>query len=176
MNKVNKIIAAIVAGLLPVFCFAQEPRANQELKMAKDAVFWSVAAGQSKESKAECIRNSLACSDDRGELGVLLISALKGREADSTLVSLVQYQLDGGLSETFHCKVSTKGRNLIPVIRRINAASLNKACNIQFELAKKNNRSLFQDVAATSVCTPIAEIANQKSELILVALDKSPCN
>jgi len=165
MTNGRKAIAFLLI-LISTFAIADdETREMREIKMADDAVFWSLIVAVSKEGRITCSQNALACSDDRGELGLALLGGKKSPESIKAFTSMLRYKLDAGLAEDFTCYALGKGRSISQALAGNQPNELRAECEQKFKKAKATNPSLLRGVDMNSICSTEASIRETSNTL-----------
>lgn len=162
----RKKATALLLALASAFAMADdEPREMREIKMADDAVFWALVASVSEEGRVACSKNALACSGDRGELGLALLGGKKSPESLKAFASMLRYRLDAGLSEDFTCYALGKGRSMSRELIGIKPSELRADCEQKFKKAEAASPSLLRGVDVNSICSTEARIREISSTL-----------
>lgn len=161
----NKATALLLV-LASAFAMADDgSREMREIKMADDAVFWALVASVSEEGRVACSQNALACSGDRGELGLALLGGKKSPESLKAFASMLRYRLDASLSEDFTCYVLGKGHGMSRELIGIKPSELRADCEKKFKTAEAASPSLLRGVDVNSICSTEARILEVSSTL-----------
>lgn len=161
-KKATALLLALVSALAMA---DDETREMREIKMADDAVFWALVASVSEEGRVACSQNALACSGDRGELGLALLGGKKSSESLKAFASMLRYRLDAGLSEDFTCYALGKGRSMSRELIGIKPSELRADCEQKFKKAEAASPSLLRGVDVNSICSTEARIREISSAL-----------
>lgn len=157
---------ALLLALVSAFAMADdETREMREIKMADDAVFWALVASVSEEGRVACSQNALACSDDRGELGLAMLGGKKSPEALKAFASMLRYRLDASLSEDFTCYALGKGRSMSRELIGIKPSELRADCEQKFKKAEIASPGLLRNVDVNSICSTEARIREASNAL-----------
>jgi Immunity protein 57 len=161
-KKATALLLALVSALAMA---DDEPREAREIKMADDAVFWAQVASVSEEGRVACSQNALACSDDRGELGLALLGGKNAPASLKAFASMLRYRLDAGLSEDFTCYALDKGRSVFRELIGIKPSELRADCEQKFKKAEAASPTLLRGVDVDSICSTEARIRELSSTL-----------
>lgn len=162
-----KLLQALCFTIISFGALADDiGKEGREIQMADQAVFWSIIAGASKQARAECSRNILSCSDDRGDLGLALLAEKRSLISREALVSLVSYKLDAGLSEGFNCYILEKGQAAIGDLKRVESKKLRESCERKLAKAMLAAPGLLHNVHGDDVCST-EEVVREKIETLM---------
>jgi hypothetical protein len=142
---------------------ASDQRDDREFKMAEQAILVSLIATKSNEGRKACLDNSLACSDDRAELGLLVLKEKRSTEALSHLIKIMRYPMDAGFSEGYVCYVAEKGKTAIDSIRKVNEKQLHSQCIQETNILVNEN---YKDIIPNSFCASEDNMRKKKKELL----------
>lgn len=164
------IIGGILLVLIGSCSFDVSSASNRdslEINMAEDAIFWSLIASSGERNRNECARNSFACSDDRADLGLALLGSKVSIQANEALMSLLRYQLDGGVASNFNCFVLSKKSMARKILARIKSSALRNRCLAERARVIANHPEFMSDADPHAICADIEEIEAKRRRLLV---------
>lgn len=166
MKKSVQIVATLVLTSLPFCSFAASGREKREIEMAENAIFWSLVVAGSQAGQTACSEDAHACSEDRADLALALLSSKTSPEAVQAFAALLRYPMDAGLSENYSCYVLLKKDPAIKFFLRLKPAAMREKCEHEVLNAARQQPGLLRDVTSGAFCTRAADIEAKRMELI----------
>lgn len=173
-----KKIRFAIAGLIFVSNFSNAEiigREAREIAMADAAVFWAIASAASKSGRAACSNTPLACSDDRGELGLALLGEKNSSNSNQAFIGLLKYRLDASLSENYTCYALKKGRRLMHQLTSAEPAKLYSDCSAIVKNLSTTNREILGNTSRDSICSKESNMANTLKNLKTMISKNKKC-
>lgn len=126
---------------------ANEPRLR-ETQFAQRVVITELTRALSPSIRASREQRGPACRESGAlELGVALLGV--GQESTSAgLLDLLALRLDGAGAEELHCQVFSRGKRVLPALKRLDPARSHAWCVAVFASALKRELSGVVDVPA----------------------------
>lgn len=171
-----------IATIVLIFLTIQSPAMaeNHEqrvIKMANDSIFWALVVAKSRSGKLACFNTPLACSDDRGELGLALLAMNNSNASLASLIEIMRFNIDASLSEDFDCYVINKGKRVLAYLEKIKPINLVKQCNDSIFRAQLSNSILMVGISSADICSTIETIAKKRDSMIsMITLGKRCSN
>lgn len=161
----------VVAGLSATSASATQggavSREEREIALANDGILTSLLVARHPSGQYFCVTSKYACiGPDKAELSLALIGARDTNASMRLLSEILQYKIDGALSEDFTCYVLSKKKKMIQFLRQVDARALVEACRERVRVSIKANAGLFDGIDINSICASDSEITSKKKELI----------
>lgn len=149
-------------------------RELREINMADQAILETLVLSVAPSTKYSCSKNRYACSGpDKASLGLALIGSRKSRASLQALSTLVRYQLDGELSESFSCQVLEKQGAIAAYIRDMDVGKLERRCVEDVRAFTKRNAI---EAPLRAVCADAKSIVERRDELLKLLKARAVCN
>lgn len=147
----------------------------RDISGAEYSILASLVSHRSTGSKYLCAENVYACFGvDNAELGLSLIGGSKSPISPESLVGLVRYKLDAGLSSDFKCYIDYRSGEVIKLFDSADAHELSSQCQSELAALKRRTRAVY-DVKPEEICRTPEEITSALHELKKVAKSGLGC-
>lgn len=179
-----KYIALIISFifLLPSIAFSgsewqKVTREDRELAMAEHTIIASLIIQTSPESRYLCAQNAYACIGKPDPyLALSLIAARNSISSLGVLANVLRYNMDGALSEDYDCYVLSKGKMIVPYLRKLKPEELRKKCENDFNQFLNRYEGLFNKANSAVVCSDPTEIKRRVTGLLDAISRSATCH
>jgi hypothetical protein len=144
---------------------ADPSREDREISMAKDEVFFSLILTLGSSNTDSNVNGFYDFRSSAAEMGLALIASKNSNLGNKTLLTLLQFRMDGELSEDFDCYAMQKGKRLLSQIKDLNAAQLVGSCQASVRDTVEKNSKYFDLEKSYRVCSSNSEIIAKMAEL-----------
>lgn len=175
-KAVSSMIVLAIVFVAPASARPMTERLAADIQGAEHSILVSLALHKSSQSASLCSRNEYACLGvDGAEQGLALIAASRSAVAPRSLVNLVRFQMDAGLSEDYKCYVGYRGESVVQPATNADAKRLSEQCQSEVAAFKKR-AAVGLDVTAERLCRSPEQIRVALREVVELSKSNLHCD
>lgn len=163
ISVVACVCSAVLAADSPT---ASPTRETREMSLAREAIVMQLFLDRNAQTARRCTSDPYACvTPSSGELGIALLGSHSDQQGVSELVSLLQYSVDGAVSEDLTCYITRSGKTAGPLLKMVNPHTMHARCIAEVDARKKRFAPSFDKLESSSICASESDIKSRVTDL-----------